>query len=234
MAGGMHSDVTREVGMRIAAGDIAPGEVFTIAQLEQTYSASRTVAREAVRVLESLGMVTSRRRVGITVQPREAWDAFAPQLIEWNLRGPFRHRQLEALMEVRVAVEPVAARLAATRASSAQRAELRRLAARLRSLGDEGRGASDEFLEADIAFHDLLLAASGNLQLVALRVPVREVLAGRSRLGLTPSIPAAGTLEEHESVAAAISAGRGAEAEAHSRAHMESVWAEILADNSLA
>ncbi|WP_156762139.1 FadR/GntR family transcriptional regulator [Microbacterium karelineae] len=234
MAGGIHSDVTSDLGSRIAAGDIPPGAVFTLAQLERDYEASRTVAREAVRVLESLGLVASRRRVGITVQPREAWDAFSPQLISWNLQGPFRHQQLAALMELRVAVEPTAARLAALRATPSQRAELRRLARRLREIGEEGRGASDEFLDADVAFHDLLLQASGNPQLIALRAPVREVLTGRSRLGLTPSIPAAGTLEEHESVAAAISAGEGESAENHSRAHMVSVWAEIQSDDSLA
>src|SRR5699024_1688161 len=138
------------------------------------------------------------------------------------------------LMELRVAVEPMAARLAAARATAAQRAELRRLAGRLRALGDDSRGASDEFLDADVAFHDLLLVASGNPQLIALRGAVREVLSGRSRLGLTPSVPAAGTLEEHEEVAAAVGARAGEDAEQHSRAHMLSVWAEIQSDDSLA
>ncbi|WP_110588591.1 FadR/GntR family transcriptional regulator [Microbacterium suaedae] len=234
MVGGIHSDVTSDLGARIAAGEIPPGSVFTLAQLESDYEASRTVVREAVRVLESLGLVASRRRVGITVRPRDAWDAFSPQLISWNLQGPFRQQQLEALMELRVAVEPTAARLAALRATPAQRAELRRLARLLRTLGDEGRGASDDFLEVDVAFHDLLLEASGNPQLIALRAPVREVLTGRSRLGLTPSVPAAGTLEEHESVAAAISEGDGEKAEEHSRTHMLSVWSEVQADDSLA
>lgn len=234
MAGGMHADVTSDLGERIAAGEIAPGAVLTLAQLEADYDASRTVVREAVRVLESIGLVASRRRVGITVQPREAWDAYSPRLIAWNLSGPFRQQQLEALMEVRVAVEPTAALLAARRATPAQRAELRRLAARLRAIDDAAGGASDEFLEADVAFHDLLLEASGNPQLTALRGPIREVLTGRSRLGMTPATPAAGTLEEHEQVAAAIIAGDGAAAERHSRAHMRVVWSEILADGSLA
>ena len=233
MAGGMHSDVTSDLGERIAAGEIAPGAVLTLAQLEADYDASRTVVREAVRVLESIGLVTSRRRVGITVQPREAWDAYSPRLIAWNLSGPFRQQQLEALMEVRVAVEPTAALLAARRATPAQRAELRRLAVRLRAIGDAAGGASDEFLEADVAFHDLLLQASGNPQIAALRGPIREVLTGRSRLGMTPATPAAGTLEEHEQVAAAITAGDGEAAERHSRTHMRVVWSEILADGSL-
>ncbi|WP_029149264.1 FadR/GntR family transcriptional regulator [Microbacterium indicum] len=230
----IHTSVVERLGARIASGELPPGSVLTLASIESEHSASRTVAREAVRVLESLGLVASRRRVGITVQPREEWDAFAPQLIEWNLRGPFRQQQLEALMELRVAVEPMAAQLAADRATPAQRAELRRLASELKGLGRAGEGAGDAFLEADVAFHDLLLASSGNAQLIALRAPVRQVLRGRSRLGLTPQIPRAGTLEEHEAVAAAITSGDGDTAEEHSRAHMRGVWSEIQQDHSLA
>lgn len=233
MASGIHGDVTSALGARIAAGEIAPGSVLTLAQLERAYDASRTVVREAVRVLESIGVVASRRRVGITVQPREQWEANSPQLIEWNLQGPFRQQQLEALMELRVAVEPTAAMLAASRATNAQRAELRRLADRLRALSTAGRGASDEFLQADVEFHALLLRASGNPQLEALCGPVREVLTGRSRLGMTPETPAAGTVEEHEAVAEAIAAGDGDAAERRSREHMRAVRAEIRADGSL-
>lgn len=226
----IHADLTGSLGARIAAGDIAPGTVLTLARLEADYEASRTVVRETVRVLETMGMVASRRRVGITVQPREEWDAFSPLLIQWNLDGPFRRQQLESLMEVRVAVEPTAARLAAVRASSTQRAELRRLAARLRALGDRRLGASPAFLDTDVAFHAELLRASGNLQLAGLSDPVGEVLRGRSRLGLTPEVPAEGTLEQHELVAAAIARGDADAAEDLSRGHMRQVWTEIHVD----
>lgn len=233
MASDMHGDITSTLGTRIAAGDVPPGSVVTLAQLERDHDASRTVVREAVRVLESIGMVRSRRRVGITVQPREEWEANSPQVIAWNLQGPFRQQQLEALMELRVAVEPTAAMLAASRATHAQRAELRRLADRLRKLSDAGRGASDDFLLADVEFHSLLLSASGNPQLRALCAPVREVLMGRSRLGMTPETPAKGTVEEHGAVADAIARGDGDEAERHSREHMRAVRSEIRADGSL-
>lgn len=227
---GMHEDVLDELGRRIASGALPPGAVLTLARIEDEQGASRTVVREAVRVLESMGMVASRRRVGITVQPREDWDAFDPQLIQWNLEGPFRQRQLEALMELRVAVEPMAARLAAQRATPAQRAELRRLAEELNELGGRGLGASDPYLEADLRFHGLLLAASGNPQLVALERPVQAVLRGRTRLGLTPSVPVAGTLEDHMSVALAIASGDADVAERHSHSHMRTVWGEVVGD----
>jgi|SRR5690606_6477548 len=223
----VHGNITDHLGARIASGDLPTGAVLTLARLEGEYDASRTVVREAVRVLESIGLVESRRRVGITVRPRADWDAFAPQLIRWNLEGPLRQQQLESLMEVRVAVEPTAAHLAALRATPTERAELRRLAAQLRDLGLSGHGASEEFLATDVDFHALLLRASGNPQIGALCGPISEVLEGRSRLGMTPEIPAPGTLDRHIEVADAITRSDPQRAEAQSRAHMMQVWTEI-------
>jgi DNA-binding FadR family transcriptional regulator len=223
----VHGDVLDDLGRRIASGDPRPGSVFTLAQIESEYGASRTVVREAVRVLESIRMVASRRRVGITVQPREQWDAFDPQLIRWNLDGPFRQQQLEALMELRVSVEPMAARLAAARATAAQRAELLRLAERLRELGAQGRGDSPDYLQADLDFHGTLLEASANPLLTALVTPVHDVLTGRAHHGLTPGTPAPGTLEQHVRTAQAIAAADADAAERHSRSHMRTVWQEI-------
>ncbi|SFN82845.1 FadR/GntR family transcriptional regulator [Mycetocola miduiensis] len=231
MATGMHGDVLNELGRRIAAGDPRPGTILKLAQLEQDHSASRTVIREAIRVLENIGMVAARRRVGITVQPREHWDALDPSLIQWSLRGPLRHQQLESLMELRVAVEPMAASLAAERATVTQRAELLRLAEQLNDLGQQGLGQTEEYLGADIAFHGLLLTSSGNPLLAAMATPIAEELAGRTKLGLHPTVPAPGTLEQHLVLARAIASGDRKEAEAHSHAHLLGVWREIAEGN---
>ncbi|MBO0981034.1 FadR/GntR family transcriptional regulator [Microbacterium sp. SD291] len=227
MPADLHGDVLDDLGSRIVSGELAEGEVLTLAQLEAEYGASRTLVREAVRVLESMGMLASRRRVGITVQPRSRWDEFDAEVIQWTLRGPDRQQHLEALMELRVAVEPMAAGLAARRASAEQRVEIRRLAEVLDDLGRRGLGDTGPYLDADLAFHSLVLAASGNPLLAALERPVREVLAGRTRLGLHPSTPAPGTLEQHLRVAVDIAGGDAAAAEQHSREHLSGVWGEI-------
>ncbi|HWV48293.1 MAG TPA: GntR family transcriptional regulator, partial [Microbacterium sp.] len=99
MPADLHGDLLDDLGRRIAAGELADGEVLTLARLEADYGASRTLVREAVRVLESRGMLSSRRRVGITVQPRARWDEFDPKIIQWTLAGPERQQHLEALME---------------------------------------------------------------------------------------------------------------------------------------
>lgn len=70
-----HAHIVETLGLRIAGGTLAPGAGMTVAALEQEFSASRTVVREAVRVLEAHGLLRSRRRVGLVVRPREEWDS---------------------------------------------------------------------------------------------------------------------------------------------------------------
>lgn len=207
-----HTYVLDALGSRIANGDLAAGTVLTLADLEEEYQVSRTVIREVVRVLESQGMLVSRRRVGVTVQPIASWDVLDASVIQWRLSGPGSERQLAELMELRSAVEPVAARLAADRASGDQRQRLVELAAVLESLGRRELGDSAEFLDADIAFHTLLLEASGNPLLAQLSSPVAEVLAGRGARHPLSGVPEAGTLEGHVEVAAAIKGGDSAAA----------------------
>lgn len=223
----LHNSVLERVGIEIAQGIRPAGSVITLARLEEEAGVSRTVIREVVRILEAMGMVESRRRVGVTVLPVEEWNVLDPQLIRWRLAGKERVAQLHRLTEMRLALEPTAARLAAGRATPAVAKELMRLAGELRTLGEEGRGHSKPYLEADIAFHALLLNASGNDMIASLHQIVTEVLAGRTDLGLTPRHPAPASYDHHEGVARAILERDGDAAEQYARAVVEEVWGEI-------
>lgn len=231
MAQASHTNVLDDLGVRIAAGELTSGQVLTAAGLEDEYGVSRTVIREAVRVLEAMGMVASRRRVGVTVQPATAWSALDPRLIAWQLAGPRRAQQLVVVTELRAAIEPIAARLAASRASDVQRSEIVRLSTLLEELGAQGRGDSEEYLAADIAFHDLILDASGNLMLAAVKKPIAEVIAGRSRVGLTPATPEHEALHNHAQTAAAIARGDAAAAEHHTRRYVDTVLGEVRGES---
>jgi DNA-binding FadR family transcriptional regulator len=222
-----HSRLVEELGRRVTGGHLPPGTVMTLAGLESEYGASRTVVREAVRVLETHGLVASRRRVGIVVRPRAEWDSLNASVIQWALDGPARRAKLLELTELRVAVEPVAARLAAERADDEQRVELVRLATVLHELGERGEGASDDYLAADIAYHSLLLRASGNALFVQLASPIGEILRGRSVRGWTPAVPHEGTLEAHLATAQAIAGRDGDAAEASAREHVTLVADEV-------
>ncbi|MFG6401933.1 MULTISPECIES: FadR/GntR family transcriptional regulator [unclassified Microbacterium] len=227
---GSHSHVVQQLGRRITGEVIAPGTVLTLAGLEEEFTASRTVVREAVRVLESHGLLQSRRRVGVTVLPRSQWNSLNASVIQWTLDGPRRRQQLIELMELRAAVEPAAARLAAERATTEQRAELVRWANELSERGGRGEGDSEAYLAADVAYHSALLAASGNALLSQMAQPVREILEGRSSRGLTPAVPHEGTLEAHVATATAIAAGDGEAAEAAARTHLMLVAGEVRGD----
>jgi DNA-binding FadR family transcriptional regulator len=226
----LHHEVLDQLGTRIASGAFRAGSTLTLAGLAAEFGVSRTVVREAVRVLESLGMVESKRRVGVTVQPIQSWQVLDLQVIRWRLAGPGREDQLRALTEMRMAVEPIAARLAAANASTESRLRLVELAGRLRALGEIGEGAADEYLRADIDYHCLLLEASGNEMLAALRGVITEVLSGRTALGLTPAWPAPHSLDDHETAARAVAAGDADLAERHTRAVVMEVFTELDGD----
>lgn len=227
MAQAAHGQLLDALGLRLTSGELRPGDVLTLAGLEREYGVSRTVIREAVRVLEAMGMLESRRRVGLTVRPLGEWNALDSQLIAWQLAGPRRDQQLIVVNELRAAIEPVAARLSAARASDIERSEIVRLAAQLDALGHDGRGDSDEYLSADIAFHDLILDSSGNLMLAATKSAIAAVITGRSRQGLTPSTPDREALHNHIQTAAAIARGDADAAEHHTRRYVDAVLTEV-------
>lgn len=110
---GLHGQVVDRIGLSLAADEIRAGEVLRLEDVQERYGVSRTVAREAVRVLESKRAVTSRPRIGITVRPMPEWNLYDPQVIRWRLASPRRDVQLRELAELRAAVEPSAAALAA-------------------------------------------------------------------------------------------------------------------------
>ncbi|WP_284302799.1 FadR/GntR family transcriptional regulator [Mobilicoccus caccae] len=203
--GDLHQHVLDALGLDITAGRLAPGQVLSIDALSEQLEVSRSVVREAIRVLTSMGLVQSRRRVGTVVRAASGWSLFDPTLIRWRLAGRDRLDQLHALTELREAVEPMAARLAAERADGQDRSELVALAARLWEAGMSGE--PERFLEIDVEFHDALLRASGNPMFAQLGSTVTEILAGRTRHGLVPAIPQQAALQDHVDVATAIQRG---------------------------
>ncbi|NIH82338.1 DNA-binding FadR family transcriptional regulator [Amycolatopsis viridis] len=211
MAEGMHERMLDAVGTAIACGQLPPGSVLRLEELQQSHGASRTVAREVVRALEAMRLTTSKRRVGITVRDCADWNHYDPRLIRWQLDSEHRPVALRNLMELRWAVEPSAARFAALRASPEDRGRLRALGARLEATA-HARDLTT-FLRHDIAFHHLVLAASGNPMFGQLSAVVAEVLTGRTEHGLMPLEPQPEAVALHLEVAHAVDRGDAERAE---------------------
>lgn len=215
--GSRFEEVLDALGLAITGGALPAGSRLVLSDIEERHSVSRTLARDVIKVLESLGLATARRRAGIVIQDAGEWNVLDPSVIGWRLAGEGRAAQIASLTEVRSAVEPRAARLAAAHASSGQADQLVELAAAMTALGRRGLGRSDAYLDADIKFHTLLLHSGGNEMFSAMRGMVTDVLRGRSLHGLTPAWPDEVALTGHEAIARAIRAHDGDAAEAASR-----------------
>jgi DNA-binding FadR family transcriptional regulator len=209
---GLHARVLDLLGLAICAGDLETGAVVRIEQFQERYGVSRSVVREAIRVLASMGLVASRRRVGVQVLPAMKWNLYDPQVIRWRLASPARVAQLQSLTELRTAIEPEAARLAALRAPLAGASELMGLAGKLWAAGQAND--AETFLVLDIQFHRLVLSSSGNEMFAKLNTLVEAVLTGRTQYGLMPRHPHKEALQLHVDVASAIQRGNGDEAHA--------------------
>lgn len=216
-----HEQAIASLGARIVAGDIPVGAVLT----PEGLGISRTVLRECIRVLESLGLVQARRRRGTVVLPESSWQALDPRILSWRLAGPDRLTALAELGELRMAIEPVAARLASARATPAQCGEL---TAAIVGMSATQRSADrEEYLAHDRDFHRVLLEASGNPVFSALSDAVAEALNGRTVHALMPDTANPEAIRLHEEVAAAVRRGDAAAAESAMRAIVEEASAAL-------
>ena len=227
ISGQLHGGTLDAVGGRIVGGELPAGAVLTLDRLAHEYAVSISVAREVVRVLESMCVVTSRRRVGVTVLDRSHWNVFDPRLIRWRLASPDRAAQLQSLSELRRGFEPVAAALAAGAATSEQCGDLARAVGDMVVHGHSGD--LEAYLVADVAFHRTLLEASGNEMFRALGDVVAEVLAGRTHHGLMPDRPNPDAIAMHDAVARAVRTADARTAEDTMRALIEEA-AEAMAE----
>jgi DNA-binding FadR family transcriptional regulator len=154
-------DFVAALAKAIAEGRFAPGATLPREQdLCTEFSISRTVVREALKTLESKGVVRSRARAGTLVRARSDWNLLDADLLDWMGDTVVDADFVAVVLEARRAVEPFAAELAAERASLADIAGLH---AAWEAMRDAGRGDDAAFTAADAEFHRILLRASGNL-----------------------------------------------------------------------
>jgi DNA-binding FadR family transcriptional regulator len=192
------------MGRRIVEGEFPPGAVMDLELLEQEMSVSRTVMREAVKVLTTKGLLDARPRFGTFVRDRRDWNLLDADVMAWRGGGDPDQRLLSDLEEVRRIVEPWGARLAAERRTADDVLALREALARMEA--SERGGDIDEHIAADVAFHRAVLAASQNELLERLEVVLEPALRTRDALAFVHTHGDA-FLTAHADVAEAIAAG---------------------------
>jgi DNA-binding FadR family transcriptional regulator len=208
------------LGKAIVTGRYDTSPFPTESDLARQYAISRSVTREAVKMLTAKGLLTARPRKGTSVQPAANWNLFDPDVLRWLLERKFSLDLLRQFSELRVAIEPAAAALAASAASDDQLAAIQ--AGYDRMVAAE-RG-EDDVLEADVAFHVAILRATDNpfyaqfqdVVTTALRTSIRFTNRFKGR---TASLP------QHHDVLAAIAARQPDAA----RAAMAALIADVLA-----
>lgn len=208
------------LGRAIVTGQYDQSAFPTEAYLATEYGVSRSVVREAVKMLGAKGLLTARPRKGTTVQPARSWNLFDADVLHWLLERKFSLELLRQFTELRMAIEPAGAALAARYAGDTARAAI--LAGYRRM--EAAEAGDDDPLDADIAFHVAVLQASGNPFYAQFRDVVTTALRTSIRftnrfVGRTASLP------HHYAVFAAIEQKQ----EAAAAAAMEQLIVDVTA-----
>ena len=201
---GLHGEVVHLIGLQIMSGELKPGDPLPPEdELTADLAVSRTVLREAVRVLAAKGLVVARPKVGTRVRPRSDWNILDPDVLSWRAEVSTDIRLYEETTEVRLAIEPLASRLAATRASDDETAAITEAFLEMEAaLRDQ-----DAYLAADLRFHDRILASCHNELLEHLGVVLRAVLRTTFEVTTTPQRSRRRALPLHRAILDRIVSG---------------------------
>jgi DNA-binding FadR family transcriptional regulator len=146
------------LGRAIVTGGYRQQSFPTEAELAKQHGVSRSVTREAVKMLTAKGLLSSRPKQGTIVQPTTSWNLFDTDVLRWLLERTFSVDLLKHFNQLRVAIEPEAAALAAIYADTDERKAIDAGLERMQAAED----GHDNTLDADIAFHVAVLKASNN------------------------------------------------------------------------
>ena len=209
------------IGGTLAEGDVLPTEPA----LCEEFGFSRTVIREALKLLEERGLVRVEQGRGTTVQPRDAWNLLDPVVLRIALEYDDDLSLLDDLIAVRRVLER---EMAARPRHAADRRRARRARREPRARWKRSYDDYERFRALDHAFHAIVMKASGNeVGLTIVRVIHRHG-------GVTPPLvggrlaarPSARTAAEHRAIFEALAARDGELAGERISAHIESRWAE--------
>jgi DNA-binding FadR family transcriptional regulator len=202
--------LTHQLGAAIVQGQYAIDKSFpTEAELSQQFNISRSVTREAVKMLTAKGLIASRPRQGIRVMPSSHWNMFDADVLSWTLNARPSLELLREFTQLRMAIEPEAAVLATE--NNQDKARLNAIGDALARMkrADEGQ---DDPLAADIEFHCAILAASNNRFFFQLREFIQVAL----RVSIASTNQLKGVLtadyDDHKRIYDAICAGDQEEA----------------------
>jgi DNA-binding FadR family transcriptional regulator len=157
--GKSHLEIAAALGGEILSGARLPGSRLpSMGEMFQKFGVSRLVVREVMRTLAAKGMVTSKSRVGTKVSDPTQWNWLDAQVLEWRGKIGLDQTFLKQLTQIRLALEPAAASLAAESRTDQDLAMLRTALKGMYGSGHDHQ----RFVQADRSFHDAVIAATHN------------------------------------------------------------------------
>ncbi|MCR9137511.1 MAG: FadR family transcriptional regulator [Alphaproteobacteria bacterium] len=219
LAPSLATQVAREIGRRIVSNSYAPGDLIEDeAALADRYQVSRSVIRDAVKILVGKGLLEVRRGIGTRVRSRGSWGLLDDDVLAWYQSAPPNPEILRQLRDVRQIFEPKAARWAAERGSEDSHEQIRLAVERM----EAEKGSVEDFVMADAVFHRSILRATQNEFLVALEGIIFSALLSSIRLTNVDPRSNEASLPFHRKVYESIAARDGDKA--------ETVMEQLLAD----
>ncbi|GAB3427821.1 FadR/GntR family transcriptional regulator [Flindersiella endophytica] len=213
-----HSQVVQVLGAQIVRGRHEPGVAMpTEDRLVEELGVGRSAVREGVKVLVGKGLLETRRSAGTLVRARDSWSLLDPDVLHWRFEPTAEDRDIRILADLRVALEPGAARVAAERADARGRQHIAETLAALYATADE----PDAFIQADLAFHRAVFAACDNDLLLYLYEVISIALRSVRQVHTRSIEHNKETLPNHERVAEAIRKGHHRKAEEAMRVVVE-------------
>ena len=227
-SGNFTRHIVQSLGKAIALGEHPQGlPLKPEAELCAYFDASRTVLREAVKMLTAKGMLDARPRRGTIVLPESQWNLSDPYILNWLLDRKGSLPLIAEFVDMRLAIEPAAAGLAALNMSEENRVTLHHAIGRMEAAA---RG-EDDHLDADIAFHVGILEASGNRFFWNMRHTIEVALRFSIRITNRFKGVDRASVKDHQDILDFILAGDNVAAEAQMRSLL--VEAKALVNEAL-
>ncbi len=179
LAPSLATQIAREIGRRVVAGNYEVGDLLEDeGALGARYQVSRSVIRDAVKILVGKGLLEVRRGIGTRVRERARWGLLDDDVLAWHQSAPLRADYLRQLMDLRLVIEPKAARWAAERGTEDGHALIASAQARM----EQEKGSIEDFVVADALFHRSVLRAANNELLLAMEGVIYSALLDSIRL----------------------------------------------------
>ncbi|SFR52561.1 DNA-binding transcriptional regulator, FadR family [Yoonia tamlensis] len=221
----LSEQVAEQIGTRILGGHYRPGDTLPEeSQLCSEFGVSRTVIREAVRMLVSKGMLEVRPRIGTRVLNPQDWQLLDRAVLEWQQSIQSDGQQLKDLIELRQAIEPQAAFLAAQRRTTA---DLQEIGDALRKM-EQTVADNSAYAVADAQFHIAILRAAKNRYFDALEAAIFTGLLLSIRVTNPDETRNCLSVPLHQDIASAIIASDPNAAEQAMRVHLADSAARLV------